>query len=140
MSARRPMKIIELDGVPTSRWRIETNAVYLWKGRPWRKEPVGCVLCVEADDNDHLTFASAEHPSPTAFVCMQHGELCEVAFEMTKRYEIRIDHVVREGEERLNDTMLFPTEMTLTHRTALIEKLLDDAQADEGAAGAAPAE
>lgn len=128
----RPMKIIELDGIPRRRWRIEPNAVYLWKGRLWRKEPVGCVLCCDEDDNDHLTFASAESRWPSTFVCMQHGELYEVAFEVEKRYTITLGDSYREGEERVNDTMLFPAEMTLSQRTELIERLLDEAQEHEG--------
>lgn len=136
----RLRKIIELDGVPTSCWRIEPEAVYLWKGRLWRKEPVGCVLCVEHDDNDHATFSSADSGRAELFVCMQHGELCEVAYELKKHYEISIGGVVREGDEILNDTLLLPAEMTIAQRTALIESLLDEAQEAEVAAGAAPAE
>jgi hypothetical protein len=136
---RRPAKLIELDGVPLHKWRIEPDAVYLWKGRLWRKEPVGCVLCVEQEGNGYLTFASAER-WPSAYFCMQHGELCEVGYEMKKRYEITIGNVVREGEERVNDTMLFPTEMTLGERTTLIERLLDEAQEEEAEAGPAPSE
>ena len=134
----RPRKLIELDGVPASRWRIDPDAVYLWKGRLWRKEKVGCVLCVEHTDNDHLTFASADGPWPSAFVCMQHGELTEVAYEMKKHYAITIGSVYREGEERVNDTMLFPAEMTYAAQVALIERLLDEAQQEEAEAGPAP--
>jgi len=140
VATQRPMKIVELDGTPRSRWRIDLDAVYLWKGRLWRKEKVGCVLCCEIDDNDHLTFATAEQRFATAFVCMQHGELCEVPYEMKKVYTVTIGSVVREGEERLNDTMLFPTEMTLASRNALIERLLDEAQQEEVEAGPAPTE
>ena len=137
-AANRPRKIIELDGVPTGRWRIEPEAVYLWKGRLWRKESVGCVLCAELDDNDHLTFASAEQTFATRFICMQHGDLYEVGFEVKKRYTITIGTALREGEEELCDTMLIPAEMTLAEQTALIERLLDEAQHEEVAAGAAP--
>lgn len=137
-STSRPREIVELDGIPMARWRIEPEAVYLWKGRLWRKEPVGCVLCVEMDDNHHLTFASADSRWASTFICMQHGELCEVGFELKKRYEITLDGVVREGEEILSDTMLFPAEMTLTERAAMIERLLDEAQDAEAAAGPVP--
>lgn len=141
-ASQRPMKLIELDGMPLHEWRIEPDAVYLWKGRLWRREPVGCVLCVEQEGNGYLTFASAEQRWPSTFFCMQHGELCEVGYELKKVYTITIGHVVREGEERLNDTMLFPTEMTLSEQTALIERLLDEAQeaeAQEAEAQADPA-
>ncbi len=137
---RRPRKLIELEGVPIHDWRIEADAVYLWKGRLWSKEPVGCVLCVEHDDNDHLTFATAEGPWPSAFVCMQHGELHEVAYELKKHYEITIGGVYREGEERVCDTMLFPTEMTYAAQVELIERLLDEAQQEEADAGPSPVE
>lgn len=133
-----PTKIIELDGVPSSKWKIEPNALHLWKGKLWRKEPVGCVLCVEKEGNDHITFSRDEDDGTTTFHCMEHGELVEVPYTMRKTYVIRIGDVVREGEESLEDTMLFPSEMTLTTRNALIEKMLDEAQQEEKEAGPAP--
>ena len=131
----RPAPVIELDGVPRARWRIQPGARYLWNGRMWIHERVGCVLCVE--DDAALTFSTVDARSP-AVVCTEHGELCEVPYEMRKVYTIRVGDIVREGEETLEDTMLFPTEMTLSQRNALNERLLDEAQADEADAGPVP--
>jgi hypothetical protein len=131
----RPTPVIDLDGIPRARWRIEPGARYLWNGRMWIQEQVGCVLCVE--DDAALTFSTVDDRSPVV-VCTEHGELCEVPYEMRKVYTIRVGDIVREGEESIVDTMLFPTEMTLSQRNALIERLLDEAQADEAEAGAVP--
>lgn len=133
-----PTKIIELDGVPSKNWKIDPNAVHLWKGRLWRKEPVGCVLCVEKEGNDHITLCNADDEGAEHFHCMEHGELVEVPYSMKKVYTIQIGDVVREGEESVADTMLFPAEMELADRNELIGKLLDEADQEEHASGPAP--
>jgi hypothetical protein len=134
-----PTKIIELDGIPSSKWKVDPNALHLWKGKLWVKEKVGCVLCVEKEGNDHITF-SCESDNGTQFYCMEHGELAEVPYTMKKTYVIRIGDVVRDGEESLEDTMLFPSNMDLAARNALIEKMLDEGQQEEKDAGPAPSD
>jgi hypothetical protein len=136
---RGPRPVVDLDGVPRGQWRTEPETLYAWNGRLWRKELVGCVLCVQADAAGHLTMSTIDGPT-TTFVCTEHGELCEVPYSMTKRYTVRIGDVLREGEESLEDTMLFPIEMTITARNALIERLLDEAAAAERDSGPAPSE
>lgn len=134
---KRPSKIVELDGVPRARWRIEADVVYLWNQRLWRKEPVGCVLCFEHDDDVHPTLSTLDD---SMCVCLEHGALTQIAYSMKKVYTITLGGISREGEETLNDTMLFPAEMTLAEQNALIERLLDEAQVAEAEAGAAPQE
>jgi hypothetical protein len=129
-----PTKIIELDGVPSSKWKVDANALHLWKGKLWRKEPVGCVLCVEKNG---ITFSRDEDDGQTSFHCMEHGELVSIPYSVRKVYTIRIGDVVREGEESVDDAMLFPAEMTLPARNELIEKMLDEAQQEEKDAGPA---
>jgi len=139
-----PTKIIELDGKERSAWRIEEDALHLWEGKLWRKEAVGCVLCVEEEGVDHMTFSRSEvekegdDESSEHFHCMHHGPLKEVPYEMVKKYTITIGGVVREGEESVRDSMLFPASMDKDERTTLIEKLLDEADSDEKAAGPTP--
>lgn len=131
----RPLRLVELDAMPRANWQIDADARYLWNGRVWQVEPVGCVLCVE---NPEVATLSTTDNVGEAFVCMEHGALCEVPYKLRKVYTIRIGDVVREGEESVEDTMLFPTDMALPQRTALIEKLLDEAANEEAEAGAAP--
>jgi hypothetical protein len=141
-----PTKIIELDGKERSSWRIEENALHLWEGKLWRKEAVGCVLCVEEEGVDHMTFSRSEIEKEDSdepkcsehFHCMHHGPLEEVPYEMVKKYTITIGGVVREGEESVRDSMLFPASLDSKERTVLIEKLLDESDSDEKAAGPAP--
>lgn len=135
-----PTKIIELDDVPVSKWKLDPNAVHLWKGKLWKKENVGCVLCVEKEGNEHITLSYAEDAGKEHFHCMEHGELVEVPYSMRKVYTITIGSVTREGEETLDDTMLFPAEMTLTERDALINRLLDEAQKEEADSGPTPSD
>lgn len=135
-----PTKIIELDGIPSKNWKIEGNAVLLWKGKLWKKEPVGCVLCVEKEGNEHITLCHSDEHDKDTFQCMEHGELVEVPYTMKKVYTIKIGDVVREGEEDLADTMLFPAAMEVAARNELIGRLLDEAQKAEAEAGPAPSE
>lgn len=126
-----PTKIVELDGVPVSKWKLDPNAVHLWKGKLWRKEKVGCVLCVEKEGNEHATLCHTDDDGNESFHCMEHGELIAVPYSMKKTYTIRIGDVVREGEETLDDSMLFPSGMNPEERNTLIGKLLDEAQQEE---------
>ena len=134
-----PTKIIELDGIPTSKWKIDPNATFLWQNRLWRREKVGCVLCVEKEGPEHVTFCHTNKDGVESFHCMEHNELIAVPYSMKKVYTISIGDVVREGEELLDDTMLFPQDMDVTARNELINRLLDDAQNDEKESGPAPA-
>lgn len=133
-----PTKIIELDGIPSKNWKLDVNAVHLWNGKLWRKEKVGCVLCVESTGSEYATLCHTDKNGVETFHCMNHGALIAVPYSMKKVYTIRIGDVVREGEEEVVDTMLFPEEMTLTARNELIERLLDEAQSDEKQSGPAP--
>lgn len=108
--------------------------MYAWNRRLWRVEQVGCVLCVEHDDDAHRTLTTVDAWSQR-FVCLVHGELCEVPYSMRKVFTVRVGDVTREGEETLDDSMLFPADMTLAARHALIEKLLDEAVEEEDEAG-----
>lgn len=133
-----PRKIIELDGKDRSHWRLEEGALHLWEGKLWRKEVVGCVKCVEKEGNDFVTFSRADDDGDEHFHCMHHGELEEVPYEMVKKYTITIGGVVREGEESVKDSMLFPASMTQEEKTQLVERLLEEAEQDEKEAGPAP--
>ena len=135
-----PTKIVELDGVPVSKWKLDPAAVHLWKGKLWKKEKVGCVLCVEKEGNEHVTLSHVDNDGKEHFHCMEHGELSEVSYSMRKVYKITIGTVVREGEESLDDVMLFPAEMTLPEQETLINRLLDEAQKEEADSGPAPSD
>lgn len=134
-----PTKIIELNGEPSG-WRLDPNAVHLWKNRLWRKEKVGCVLCAEFEGPEYATLCHSEEGKPDVFHCMKHGELVEIPFTMKKVYTITIGDVLRDGTEELSDTMLFPADMTLGARNELINRLLDEAQKEEADAGPSPAD
>lgn len=134
-----PSKIIELNGEPSS-WKLDANAVHLWKNKLWRKEKVGCVLCTEFEGPEYATLCHSEDEKPDVFHCVQHGDLVEVPFTMKKVYTIVIGDVTREGEESLSDTMLFPSAMGLPERNELIGRLLDEAEKEEHAAGPSPSD
>jgi hypothetical protein len=126
-----PTKIIELDGKPRSKWRIEEGAMHLWEGKLWRKDVVGCVLCVEQEGNDYITFARTDDDGAEHCHCVEHGPLDEVKYSMVKQYTVTIGGVVREGEEVVNDSMLFPASMSTEEKDELINKLLDEADREE---------
>lgn len=135
-----PTKIIELDGIPVKNWKIDPNAVHLFKGKLWSKEPVGCICCVEREGPEFTTFSTVDSNGVEHFQCMEHGTLVEIPYSMRKVYTIKIGDVVREGEQSVDDTMLFPAEMEVSVRNALIDRLLDEADKDEIEAGPQPEE
>jgi len=126
-----PTKIIELDGKPCSKWRIEEDAMHLWEGKLWRKDVVGCVLCVENEGPEHTTFARTDEDGVEHCSCVKHGPLSEVKYKMVKQYTVTIGGVVREGEEVVNDSMLFPASMSEDEKDDLINRLLDEADREE---------
>lgn len=128
-----PSKIIELDGKERSKWRVEEGAMHLWEGKLWRKDVVGCVLCVEEEGNDYITFSRIDKDEVEHCHCVTHGALDEVKYEMVKQYTVTIGGVVREGEERVEDSMLFPASMSTEEKDELINKLLDEADREENA-------
>lgn len=127
-----PTKIIELDGKERSKWRVEEGAMHLWEGKLWRKDVVGCVLCVEKEGNDHVTFARIDDDGAEHCHCVNCGPLDEVSYSMVKQYVVTIGGVVREGEEVVKDSMLFPASMSTEEKDELINKLLDEADREEG--------
>lgn len=126
-----PTKIIELDGKERSKWRIEEGAMHLWEGKLWRKDVVGCVLCVEQEGNDYITFSRTDDDGVEHCHCVEHGPLDEVPYSMVKQYTVTIGGVVREGEEVVKDSMLFPASMSTEEKDELINKLLDEADREE---------
>ena len=126
----RPLEVIDLDTLDRARDRFPEDATYVVDGRLWAWEPVGCVLCVEADEPENHTLATCDD---SAFYCLTHGTLVAVPYFARKQYEIRIGDVVRRGEETCTDCVLFPASLSETERDELIEQLLQEAEAEESA-------
>ncbi len=126
---RLVVKLDEIGGEP-----LDPRHAYDWKGHLWPDvESVGCVLCVE---NEHpSTLARTGDDGDEHFWCRQHGPLVEIPYSMSKRYEVAIGDVAREGKETVRDSMLFPADLSESERTALIEQLLDEADEAEHEAG-----
>lgn len=128
-----PRRTVELDDDSAEEWVLDSCSAYIWEGRLWRKDIVGCVLCVEADKSS--TLVRTDDDGQEHFVCQQHGPLGELKYEMVKQYTVTIGGVVREGEERVNDSMLFPASMSAEEKDDLINKLLDEADREEQEVG-----
>jgi len=109
--------------------------MHLWEGKLWRKDVVGCVLCVEKEGPDHTTFARTDDDGVEHCACVEHGPLDEVNYEMVKKYTVTIGGVVREGEEVVKDSMLFPASMSTEEKDELINRLLDEADREENGQG-----
>jgi len=130
-----PRRIQDLDGVPHSQWRLDDRSMFMWRGKLWAKEAVGCVLCVEKEGPEFVTLSTTDDDGHEHFHCMTHQELVAVEFSVRKIYHLTIGSVVRDGEVVLSDVMLFPAAMALVTRNELIERLLDEAEHEEEAAG-----
>ena len=126
VSERHLRPLLDLDPTAPS---IDGRSAYSWRGRVWQKEDVGCVLCVE--NGSISTLSSTNDDGTEVFHCMEHGDLAQVQYQMVKKYTVAIGDVVREGEETVLDSMLFPASMTADERTALIDKLLDEVAEEE---------
>lgn len=135
-----PTKIIDLDGIPSKKWKLDINAVHLWRGKLWKKEPIGCVLCAEKSDPEYATLCHSDNNGIDHHYCMNHGDLTAVEYVMTKTYQISIGGIVRSGTEEVEDVILFPQEMTLASRNELINRILNEAQQEEIDCGPAPPE
>lgn len=133
-----PRKIIDLDGVPLHKWRLENGAMHVFKGRSWSKEPVGCILCIEEKGPEHSTLSYEDASGKEQFLCMTHGDLEEVPYSSVKTYTFRIGNIVRENEVKLEDSMLFPRSMSAKERDELITSMMDEEEEAEQAAGAFP--
>ena len=90
------------------------------------------MLCI---DSDNPTLCNVGADGIEAFHCMEHGELVAVPFLVKKVYTVAIGDVIREGEESVNDSMLFPAAMTPGERDELVGRLLDEAQQEEVSRG-----
>lgn len=130
-----PRRIVDLDHVPRDQWHLDDRSMFMWRGKLWSKEPIGCVLCVEKEGSEFGTLCTIDEHGVERFHCAIHGELVAVEYVMRKIYYLKIGTVIREGEEGNSDVMLFPAETTLAARNELIEKLLDEAQDAEVAKG-----
>ena len=140
LKMKGPTKIIDLDGIPSKDWKLESKAVHLYKGKLWTKEAVGCCLCVAKEGPEFVTLCTTDEDGVDHLHCMEHGELVPVKYSMKKVYTITIGDITRDGEETLDDVMLFPAEMTLAARNEVINGFLDQGQKEEVEAGAAPLE
>lgn len=127
MSQIRPQLLIELNDVKTA--TLDPDAVYSWRGQVWSLDVVGCVLCCEEDTSS--TLVSTDDAGDESFICQAHGALVEIKYEMVKKYTVTIGGVVREGEEVVRDSMLFPASMSENETNDLINKLLDEADREE---------
>ena len=118
-----PRKIVELDEDLDST-KVEPGAHHLWKGKLWNVEAIGCVLCV--DSENAVTFSDVEDDDKCH--CSVHGPLLEVPYIMVKQWTITIGDVEDKGEDRVEDSMLFPVSMPTDERDALVRKYLEDAK------------
>ncbi len=125
-----PRKSVELDDKPEQSWPLDSNAVHLWKGKLWKWEQIGCILCIEDEGIPHETLSSAEGEE-TEYCCMTHGPLDCIEYSMEKKYKVTLGGISRDGFETITDSMLFPQSMSDKEKTDLINRLLDEIEEDE---------
>lgn len=130
-----PRKVVDLDSIPREKWSIDRNAVHIFKGKLRKCEPVGCVLCVDNDQDTHVTFSDADSETETGsgFYCVTHGDLVEVPYTLVRTCTIAIGDITREIRHEDSDSMLFPVNMTDDERRKLIDKMLDESEEESPA-------
>ena len=123
-----PREILELDGTPKSRWRLDTEALHLFKGMLWAWEVAGCILCAELDNAENQTLCRDDDNDVEHFHCLEHGPLDKVEYSVTRRCTVRIGAVEREFRDVEEDYLLFPADMEPEARTKLTEAMITEAQ------------
>lgn len=127
-----PRKIIELDGKPEQSWHLDSTAVHLWKGKLWKWEPIGCILCIEQEGIPHETLSTeVDEDGETQYCCMTHGALQKIPYTMEKKFRVTLGGITRDGFETVTDAMLFPQSMDEEEKNSLICRLLDEIEEEE---------
>lgn len=116
-----PKRIVELqeDSWPN----ITPDDVLVHDGKLWNWVPGGCVLCVESKDQTLKAVDDDIH------VCRTHGELEKVPYVIERQYVIMLGDRRLTGSKKSEDFFLFPQSQSPEERTALLDKIL--AEADE---------
>ena len=122
-----PRKILELDGNPKSRWKLESGALHLFEGKLWAWEVAGCIICCESNDAEDQTLCR-EEDGGEHFHCLRHGHLDKVEYAITRLCTVRIGDVEREFRDIESDFLLFPKEMDEEDRAKLTQALIAEAQ------------
>ena len=123
-----PRKILELDGNPKSRWRLDTTALHLFEGKLWAWEVAGCILCAEMDDSGHQTLCREDDDGVAHHHCLEHGSLDQVPYSITRLCTVKIGNVEREFKDTEEEYLLFPSDMEPEARTKLTEAMIQEAQ------------
>lgn len=127
-----PRKILELDGKPKGRWRLETGALHLFKGQLWSWEIAGCIICADQSEAERQTLCR-EDDGVEYFRCLEHGPLDRVEYVITRRCTVRIGAVEREFVDTEQDYLLFPADMEPEARTRITEAMISEAQTEAAA-------
>jgi hypothetical protein len=122
-----PRKILELDGNPKSRWKLESGALHLFEDKLWAWEIAGCILCAEENDAEHQTLCR-EDEKEEHFHCLHHGSLEKVSYAITRLCTVRIGDVEREFRDVEEDYLLFPSKMSEEERTKVTHAMIAEAQ------------
>ena len=120
----RPMKIIELTSRNSNAAKPDRNAVYAFEGKIWKWQPVGCVCCLQEDEDD-FRYQTIVDEEGNAY-CMEHGNLQKVVYQVVRNYKIRIGEKVREGKLVKNDHLLIPANFSEEDKGALLDEALDE--------------
>lgn len=124
-----PRKIVEVDGIPPRRWRVDGRCTILLGGRLWVLDSVGCLLCLREGANASLTLVTVE--PPLVYHCTEHGSLIRVTYVVTRCFVVEIGTGVAKGAKKIEDYMLVPKEMLWSVRNVLIESVLAEAESYE---------
>jgi len=123
-----PRKILELDGNPKSRWKLETGALHLFEGKLWVWEVAGCIICAELNNAENQTLTREDDAGNEHFHCLEHGALDKVDYSIARTCVVRIGNVEREFKDTEEDFLLFPNDMEPEARTKITEAMIQEAQ------------
>lgn len=126
MSASRPRRIIDLDALPRTAWRLSGESVYVLGGRLYEWARAGCMLCIECEDDaaDRQTLVALGAPGDA--VCLTHGSLERLEFLITRSFTVTVGGRAISGECTRRWTFFVPVSVKGTEREDLVGKVLEE--------------
>lgn len=106
---------------------FDGRRVYLVDGEIWEWEPIGCLVCAEAEAPSR-SFKKRDDEDTVR--CLVHGPLLQVPYVVRKEYTIRIGALERTDSDTVEDELLIPASMSPAEQQRTLERLMDAAEAD----------
>lgn len=124
-----PRRTVDLEKEPEA--KLKKGLVYLFQGKAWEFDPVGCALCAKPEDSQSATMKHVDANGNDEYICQRHGRLEEIDHKVTATFvfetagERRVVTAVRES------SFLLPRSMPDDQRADIVKFIMDNSEVDE---------